>query len=87
MRRVAEWKATRSANGQPAPRGPAPKGKSPDYNVDVGAALPGEGRHRDWSDFDECVAYVRSYLDQLVAGERASQRGTTPGVAPRAGTR
>lgn len=44
---VAEWKAARSANGQPAPRGPAPKGKGPDYNADVGAALPGEGRHRD----------------------------------------
>jgi len=72
---VAEWKQQRAARGLEMPAGPPPLDQRPDYSRDVGAALLGESRRRDWSDVDECLPYVIAYLEQLPGGGLSSKRG------------
>lgn len=72
---IAAWKKDRRARGLAVPTGLPPRDQRPNYSRNVGAALPGERRRRDWSHLDDCVEIVILYLDQLGANERSSKRG------------
>lgn len=71
---VREWKERRTAAGLPVPAGVPPKRDRPDYSRDVGAREEGEARAKSW-ELDECVTWLRRYLDDLTLGARPSTRG------------
>jgi hypothetical protein len=70
---VAEWKQQRAARGLDVPAGPPPLDQRPDYGRDVGAALLGEQRRRDWSNVEDCLPFIVAYLAE--AGGRSTKRG------------
>jgi len=71
---VQEWRAERQRHGLSEPAGPAPRGAAPDFNQDVGAALPGERRRRYEPDYDNAVDWVVRYLQGLQLGQRPGSR-------------
>jgi len=71
---LAEWRAKRSEEGLPEPAEPPRKRERPDYSRDVGAARSDEHRQHSRRDIEECVAWMRRYLEGLPAGVRSTQR-------------
>ena len=71
---IEDWRAQRRERGLPAPQLPAPGSPAPDFNQDVGAALPGERKSRYAPSFDDAVAAVARYLQSLEARQRPSAR-------------
>jgi hypothetical protein len=71
---VAAWKQERRARGLAVPDGLPPRGQRPNYSRNIGAALPGERRRRDWSHIEDCIEIVIVYLDQLAPNARSSKR-------------
>lgn len=71
---LAEWRAKRATEGLPEPAKPPRPRERPDYSRDVGAALPGERRQDNLRSTEECVAWMRRYLEELPAGARSTQR-------------
>ena len=72
---VEEWKEQRRACGKPVPDRPPPKRDRPDYGESCEAALPGEKRPTQRWTREDCVAWVRRYIEQLQTGDRPTQRG------------
>lgn len=71
---LAAWRAKRAAEGLPAPAPPAPMSERPDHSRDVGAARPGELRRAKRRSAEDCIAWMRRYLEGLPAGARSTQR-------------
>jgi hypothetical protein len=71
---LAAWAAKRAKQGLPVAPPAPPKHKHPDYVRDVGAARPGEHRRSKRRTAEECVAWVRRYLEELPSGARSTQR-------------
>lgn len=71
---LAAWTKKRAQEGLPAPCPPPPLGERPDYSRDLSAGQPGERRRPNVRDQEECVAWMRRYLEELPDGARSSQR-------------
>ncbi len=65
------WAEARRAEGIAVPEAPLPRDAGPDFSRDVGAALPGERRRKQWNNVVDCVSVVKRYLAQLAPGEPA----------------
>jgi hypothetical protein len=72
---IETWKEGLRARGITPPEKPPPWRERPDYRKDVGARRPGERRQIDRKHFDDCLAHVIEYLEQLAQGERSTRRG------------
>jgi hypothetical protein len=79
------WKAKRSAEGLPEPAKSPPTRERPDYSRDVGAALPGERRQAKRRGAEECVAWMRRYLEGLPVGARSTLRSYSDWTKEREG--
>jgi hypothetical protein len=71
---LEDWRAKRAEQGLPAAPPAPPKHKHPDYARDLGAARPGERRRHKRRTTEECVAWIRAYLEELPSGARSTQR-------------
>jgi hypothetical protein len=65
------WIKARRAEGVAVPDETPPREECADYSRDVGAALPGERRRKQWRNVADCVAVLKRYLAQLPPGEPA----------------
>lgn len=71
---LAAWDAERTAQGLPVAPEPPARSERPDYSRDVCAARSDERRFIAERTLEECVAWMRRYLDDLPAGARSTQR-------------
>lgn len=71
---LAEWKDWRTGQGLPVPSAPPPLSERVDYTRDVGAARPGETRRAKLHPLEECIAWMRRYLEGLPASAHSTRR-------------